>query len=93
MELSLRYSSDDPNKKLIVNGRVVLGQLAEIHADAFKDGTKLDLFHVLVHLDEEKFLKPDFGYNKDNIMHTIVSYIVITRLRCILVSYVLLIIK
>lgn len=51
----------------------MLGQLAEIHADAFKDGTKKNLFHVLVHLDEEKFLKPDFGYNKDNIVQTSVS--------------------
>lgn len=51
----------------------MLGQLAEIHADAYKDGVKKNLFHVLVHLDEEKFLKPDFGYNKDNIVYTIVS--------------------
>lgn len=65
--------SDNPNTKLVVNGRVVLGQLAEIHADAFKDGVKKNLFHGLVHLDEEKFLKPDFGYNKDNVVHAIVS--------------------
>jgi hypothetical protein len=71
--LSRNHSSDNPNTKLNVNGRVVLGQLAEIHANAFKDGTKLNLFHVLVHLDESKFLKPDFGYNKDNIMRVIVS--------------------
>jgi len=51
----------------------VLGQLAEIHADAFKDGEKKDLFHGLIYLDEEKFLKPDFGYNNDNIVYVIVS--------------------
>lgn len=67
----LEYQQDNPNTKLSANGRVVLGQLAEIHADAYKDGVKKNLFHVLVHLDEEKFLKPDFGYNKDNIVYTI----------------------
>jgi len=51
----------------------VLGQLAEIHANAFKDGEKKDLYHGLIYLDEEKFLKPDFGYNKDNIVYVIVS--------------------
>ncbi|XP_011691522.1 PREDICTED: apolipophorins [Wasmannia auropunctata] len=68
------YLKDNPNTKLVVNGRVVLGQLAEIHADAFKDGTKKDLFHALIHLDEEKFLKPDFGYNKDNVVYTVERY-------------------
>lgn len=69
-----RYSpTDNPNTKLVVTGRIVLGQLAEIHADAFKDGAKKDLFHGLVHLDEEKFLKPDFGYNKDNVIAVLVS--------------------
>lgn len=51
----------------------MLGQLAEIHADAFKEGVKKNLFYALVHLDEEKFLKPDFGYNKDNIVYALVS--------------------
>lgn len=51
----------------------MLGQLAEIHADAYKDGVKKNLFYGLVHLDEEKFLKPDFSYNKDNIVYVIVS--------------------
>lgn len=59
----------------------MLGQLSEIHANAFKDGTKNNLFHVLVHLDEEKFLKPDFGYNKENIMRTIVSTSLSTSVR------------
>lgn len=79
------FLSDNPNTKLTVNGRVVLGQLAEIHADAFKDGVKKDLFHGLIHLDEEKFLKPDFGYNKDNVVYAIVStfsYDVITVILC-----------
>nr|XP_012225513.1 PREDICTED: apolipophorins [Linepithema humile] len=70
----LEYQQDNPNTKLTVNGRIVLGQLAEIHADAFKDGTKKHLFNVLIHLDEEKFLKPDFGYNKDNIIQTSERY-------------------
>ncbi|KAL6267909.1 hypothetical protein P5V15_000977, partial [Pogonomyrmex californicus] len=65
------YDQDEPNTKLVVNGRLVLGQLAEIHADMFKDGTKQNLFHGLIHLDEKKFLKPDFGYNKDNVVHVI----------------------
>jgi len=72
-ELIFRCFSDNPNTKLIIEGRVVLGQLAEIHADAFKAGEKKNLFHGLIHLDEEKFLKPDFGYNKDNVIHMLVS--------------------
>ncbi|XP_011871153.1 PREDICTED: apolipophorins [Vollenhovia emeryi] len=68
------YVQDKPNTKLVVNGRVVLGQLAEIHADAFKEGEKKHLFHGLIHLDEEKFLKPDFGYNKDNVVHVMEHY-------------------
>ncbi|XP_018353837.1 PREDICTED: apolipophorins [Trachymyrmex septentrionalis] len=73
---SFTYSEyqDNPNTKLIIEGRVVLGQLAEIHADAFKAGEKKNLFHSLIHLDEEKFLKPDFGYNKDNVIHALEYY-------------------
>lgn len=67
----LEYQEDSPNTKISANGRIVLGQLAEIHADAFKEGVKKNLFYALVHLDEEKFLKPDFGYNKDNIIYTL----------------------
>ncbi|KAL6440757.1 hypothetical protein ACFW04_003301 [Cataglyphis niger] len=67
----LEYQQDNPTTKISANGRVVLGQLAEIHADAFKDGVKKNLFYGLVHLDEEKFLKPDFNYNKDNIIYVI----------------------
>ncbi|XP_076681659.1 retinoid- and fatty-acid binding glycoprotein apolipophorin isoform X2 [Andrena cerasifolii] len=63
----LQYSKKNPDNKLSVNGQVVLGQLAEVHADAFKDGAKKNLFHILVHLDEKQFLKPDFGYNKENV--------------------------
>ncbi|KAL0104310.1 hypothetical protein PUN28_017203 [Cardiocondyla obscurior] len=62
------YFKDNPNK-VVVNGRIVLGQLAEIHAEHVENGAKKDLFHALVHLDDEKFLKPDFGYTKDNIVH------------------------
>ncbi|KAG5308105.1 APLP protein, partial [Acromyrmex insinuator] len=68
------YQQDNPNTKLIIEGRVVLGQLAEIHADAFKAGEKKNLFHSLIHLDEEKFLKPDFGYNKDNVINLLEHY-------------------
>ncbi|XP_072754262.1 apolipophorins [Anoplolepis gracilipes] len=70
----LEYQQDNPNTKVSANGRVVLGQLAEVHADVFKDGVKKNLFHVLVYLDQEKFLKPDFGYNKDNIVYAIDRY-------------------
>lgn len=69
----MTFVSDNPNNKLSVNGQVVLGQLAEVHADAFKDGAKKNLFHVLVHLDEKQFLKPDFGYNKENVAQVLVS--------------------
>lgn len=65
---------DDAKSKIVANGKVVLGQLAEIHADAFKDGTKHDLFHLLVHLDEGKFMKPDFAYNNQNVIGLVVSY-------------------
>ncbi|XP_076231616.1 retinoid- and fatty-acid binding glycoprotein apolipophorin [Calliopsis andreniformis] len=63
----LQYSKENPNNKLSVNGQIVLGQLAEIHADLVKDGAKKNLFNVLVHLDEKQFLKPDFGYSKKNV--------------------------
>lgn len=65
--------SDNPNNKAVLNGQVVLGQLAEIHADWFKDGAKKNLFHALVNLDEKQFLKPDFGYNTENIAELGVS--------------------
>lgn len=68
------YRQETPNTKIVFNGRVVLGQLAEIHGDAFKDGMKKNLFHGLIHLDDEKFLKPDFGYNKDNVIYAIERY-------------------
>ncbi|KAK2585087.1 hypothetical protein KPH14_008599 [Odynerus spinipes] len=63
----LRYDKNKPNEKLTANGRIVLGQLAEVHADLQKNGDKKNLFHILVHLDENKFLKPDFGYNKETV--------------------------
>ncbi|XP_015429625.1 PREDICTED: apolipophorins [Dufourea novaeangliae] len=61
------YRKDKPNNKLSVNGQIVLGQLAEIHANGYKDGAKKKLFHVLVHLDEKQFLKPDISYEKENV--------------------------
>lgn len=65
--------SDDPDSKITANGRVLLGQLADVHADAYKNGAKKNLFHASIHLDDEKFLKPDFGYDKDNIVYAMVS--------------------
>lgn len=41
--------------------------------NTFKDGEKKNLLHVLVHLDEKNFLKPDFGFNADNIAYALVS--------------------
>lgn len=67
----VRFRKDNPNNKLTVNGQVVLGQLAEIHADTHKDGAKKKLFHVLVHLDEKQFLKPDISYDKANVIEAI----------------------
>ncbi|XP_066596058.1 apolipophorins [Prorops nasuta] len=62
------YKKDTPNDKLTGSSKFVLGQLAEIHADAYKGGAKQHLFSVTVNLDEEKFLKPDFSYEKENIV-------------------------
>ena len=58
-----------------VNGQLVLGQLAQIHADILKDDAKKSLFHALVHLDEKQFLKPDFGYSKENVAELLASRI------------------
>lgn len=71
---------DKPNTKLSGHGRFVLGQLGEIHVDTFKEGEKKNLFFALIHLDEGKFLKPDFGYNKDNIVSAVVSFSKFRRL-------------
>lgn len=67
---------DDAKNKLTANGKIVLGQLAEIHADALKNGAKEELLHVLIHLDEGKFLKPDFAYNNKNIIGVVVSLVI-----------------
>ncbi|XP_017879492.1 apolipophorins [Ceratina calcarata] len=61
------YRKDKPNSKLSINGQVVLDEKAEIHADTYKEGAKSNLFHILIHLDEKQFLKPEFGYSKENI--------------------------
>nr|XP_033202794.1 apolipophorins [Bombus vancouverensis nearcticus] len=61
------YFKGNPKVKFSVNGQVVLGQLAEIHGNAIINGAKKELFHGLVHLDEKQFLKPDFGFNKENV--------------------------
>lgn len=65
--------SGNPKVKFSVNGQVVLGQLAEIHGNAIINGAKKELFHGLVHLDEKQFLKPDFGFNKENVAELVVS--------------------
>ncbi|KAJ8687230.1 hypothetical protein QAD02_023024 [Eretmocerus hayati] len=62
----------DAKNRVMANGKVVMGQLAEIHADALKDGAKQELFHLLIHLDDSKFLKPDFAINRKNI-HEVVD--------------------
>lgn len=64
----------NPDNKLTADGRVALGQLAEVHSDFYQNGKKKNLFHVLVHLDENKFLKPDFEFNKDNLEYVVVIY-------------------
>lgn len=69
----MRLISDKPNDKLVVKGQVVLGQLAEIHADTYKDNAQKNLFSVLIHLDEKQFLKPSFSYNKENVAKLLVS--------------------
>ena len=61
------YFKGNPKVKFSVNGQVVIGQLAEIHGNAIINGAKKELFHGLVHLDEKQFLKPDFGFNKENV--------------------------
>lgn len=58
---------------MVGNGQFVLGQIAEIRLDVYKEGEKKNLFFTLVHLDESNFLKPDFGYSKENIVDTVVS--------------------
>nr|XP_012148156.1 PREDICTED: apolipophorins [Megachile rotundata] len=68
------HPKDKPNDKLSVNGQAVIGQLAQVHADLYKNGAKKELFHVLVHLDEKQFLKPDFGYNKENVAELLEIY-------------------
>lgn len=63
----------NPRNKLEASGRVVVGQVAEIQADSFKDGAKKELFHIKLHLDQRRYLKPDLAFNKDNIASLIVS--------------------
>ncbi|XP_017790563.1 PREDICTED: apolipophorins [Habropoda laboriosa] len=64
------FSKDNPTTKITVNGNVVLGQMAQINVDAYKDNARKNLFHASVHLDEEHFLTPDFGYSKENVVDT-----------------------
>ncbi|XP_012266095.2 apolipophorins [Athalia rosae] len=68
------YAKNKPNDKLEASGRLVIGDLAEARADLYKDGAKKQLFHVLLHLDERRYLKPDLTFNKDNIAQTIDIY-------------------
>ncbi|XP_035725460.1 apolipophorins-like [Vespa mandarinia] len=65
----VQYEKNNPNNKLTANGHIVLGQLAEVHSDFYQNNKENNLFHILVHLDENKFLKPDFEFNKDNLEH------------------------
>lgn len=68
------FSTDDDKNKVTAHGRVILGQLAEFHADAFKDGEKQDLFHFMLNLEEGKYMKPDFTYSHKNIAEVGVSF-------------------
>lgn len=67
------FRKDNPNNKLTLNGQLVLGQLAEIHADTYKDGAKKNLFSILLHLDEKQFLKPDISYDKANVNEVLIE--------------------
>ncbi|XP_046751140.1 apolipophorins [Diprion similis] len=70
----LAYETDNPNNKLEAGGRVVLGQIAEVHADSFKDGAKKELFRIRIRLDERNYLKLDFSFEKNNVAQVIDSY-------------------
>ncbi|XP_058796215.1 apolipophorins [Phymastichus coffea] len=63
----LDFGRKGDNDKFAAHGKFVFGQLAELQADDFRNGKKNELLHVLIHLDENKFMKPDFGYNAKNI--------------------------
>lgn len=68
------YEKNKPNTKLQINARVVIGQLAEFHADHYKEGDKKSLISIALFLDESRFLKPDFSYNKENVAGLIDFY-------------------
>nr|UEP64281.1 apolipophorin [Cotesia flavipes] len=68
------YQKDKPDTKLSINGRLVLGQVAEYHADFYKNGEKKNLFSIGIYLDESRFLKPTFTYQKDNVAMTVDFY-------------------
>ncbi|XP_008560242.1 apolipophorins [Microplitis demolitor] len=68
------YQKDKPDTKLSINGRLVVGQVAEYHADFYKNGEKKNLFSIGIYLDESRFLKPTFAYQKDNVAMTIDFY-------------------
>lgn len=68
------YQKDKPDTKLAVNGQVIIGQVAEVHADLYKDGQKKPLFSVGIYLDSKRFLKPNFEYSKDNVAFTLDLY-------------------
>lgn len=72
-KLDFGHKGDSKNK-LAAHGKFVLGQLAELQADNYKGGNKNELFHLLIHLDENKFMKPDFGYNTNNIKGVIEQF-------------------
>ncbi|XP_046492116.1 apolipophorins [Neodiprion pinetum] len=70
----LAYERNNPNNKFEAGGRVVVGQIAELHADSVKDGAKKELFRIRIQLDERHYLKPEFSFDKNNIGHVIDSY-------------------
>lgn len=63
----------DGSQKLSANGRLVLGQLAEVHADSVIDGKKMVLASLLINLDEQKFMKTEGSLENANINKAMVS--------------------
>lgn len=57
----------DGSKKATYSGRIVLGQLVELHAEAMMDGKKMKFASFLLALDEKNFMKPEVTIEKENI--------------------------
>lgn len=55
-----------PNNKLQVSSGFILGQIADFRAEILKGNAKNDLVHTSLKLDDANFMKPDFGFNVEN---------------------------